>query len=493
MAQYRCAVCGSPNIVTDTKNEGYDYLKGAVGTVVFGTVGAVAGINGKQKAVYKCCDCGMELTYTMPQELKNAIDLGLVSEEARSNLYIGNTKIFWRVLKDKYKNIEDGIVDEMLERRENAKKENLLAYATATKEEFDKAVDLIVDFERRLSCNSSIYDTLPEDVFSDEKPMTLVEYYAWQDAIALLIENMAKYLPYPLVAYRGLSAHHMLDYFVSYLYEQVRIYFGQIPEFTGYKHCEAFRICAELNPFVLYFLDKYFPRSFLPYGEIERKVIPWEPKDVADILREHHFLGGFIPTMVNIGFEFTGRDGKKETSYHQIPRYTVKDGRICFWRESNPHHRVADGVATMEDYFMVYPEKRSEFDSKVAVYKRQLSEKPNIEKQIKVLEQDIANNKSIVKTKEYEITQLRKKIFGRKSALARAFALEYEVQTIQKKTTTIETEIRNLKTKLKKTDLNQIVDEREFYRQLLQEMDYFIAWRWADDENMRPFWTKYGH
>lgn len=154
---------------------------------------------------------------------------------------------------------------------------------------------------------------------------------------------------------------------------------------------------------------------------------------------------------------------------------------------------MADGVATMEDYFMVYPEKRSEFDSKVAVYKRQLSEKPNIEKQIKVLEQDIANNKSIVKTKEYEITQLRKKIFGRKSALARAFALEYEVQTIQKKTTTIETEIRNLKTKLKKTDLNQIVDEREFYRQLLQEMDYFIAWRWADDENMRPFWTKYGH
>ena len=45
MALYRCAACGSPNVVTDTQIGGlkYDYLKGAVGTAILGAGGAAAG------------------------------------------------------------------------------------------------------------------------------------------------------------------------------------------------------------------------------------------------------------------------------------------------------------------------------------------------------------------------------------------------------------------------------------------------------------------
>ena len=44
MALYRCAACGSPNVVTDTQIGGlkYDYLKGAVGTAILGAGGAAA-------------------------------------------------------------------------------------------------------------------------------------------------------------------------------------------------------------------------------------------------------------------------------------------------------------------------------------------------------------------------------------------------------------------------------------------------------------------
>ena len=45
MGIYRCAACGSPNVMTDTQANGvnYNYLKGAVGTVLLGVGGAAAG------------------------------------------------------------------------------------------------------------------------------------------------------------------------------------------------------------------------------------------------------------------------------------------------------------------------------------------------------------------------------------------------------------------------------------------------------------------
>ena len=46
MSLYRCAVCGSPNVVKIEKNDGFSYSKALAGTVVFGTVGAVAGFFG---------------------------------------------------------------------------------------------------------------------------------------------------------------------------------------------------------------------------------------------------------------------------------------------------------------------------------------------------------------------------------------------------------------------------------------------------------------
>lgn len=48
MSLYRCAACGSPNVAKVEKNDGFSYGKALVGTAVFGTIGAVAGINGKR-------------------------------------------------------------------------------------------------------------------------------------------------------------------------------------------------------------------------------------------------------------------------------------------------------------------------------------------------------------------------------------------------------------------------------------------------------------
>ena len=116
MALYRCAACGSPNVVTDTQAGGisYNYAKGALGTVVLGVGGAAAGIQSSTQQVFKCPDCGIVLTYPMPQAIKETIDLGVLNPDARDKSPLG---LDWNFLKSKYKNIESGIGDEILEMR----------------------------------------------------------------------------------------------------------------------------------------------------------------------------------------------------------------------------------------------------------------------------------------------------------------------------------------------------------------------------------------
>ena len=125
MALYRCAACGSPNVVTDTQAEGveYNYLKGAVGTVVLGAGGAAAGIGSKQQRVFKCPDCGLTLTYSMPQEMKNLIDLGVDNLDARENLSIDGAKVYWEFLQKCYKNIGAGKADEELAKKQSVDNE----------------------------------------------------------------------------------------------------------------------------------------------------------------------------------------------------------------------------------------------------------------------------------------------------------------------------------------------------------------------------------
>ena len=83
MGLYRCAACGSPNVMIDTQAGGikYNYLKGAVGTVLLGVGGAAAGIGSQQQTVYKCPDCGMVLTYPMSEALADLIDIGVMYKD----------------------------------------------------------------------------------------------------------------------------------------------------------------------------------------------------------------------------------------------------------------------------------------------------------------------------------------------------------------------------------------------------------------------------
>lgn len=52
---------GTYRKVSEINNQ-FSYGKAAIGTLVFGPVGAVAGINGKKTVTYRCDKCGHEIT-----------------------------------------------------------------------------------------------------------------------------------------------------------------------------------------------------------------------------------------------------------------------------------------------------------------------------------------------------------------------------------------------------------------------------------------------
>ena len=74
MSLYRCEICGSPNVQRVENGKEFSYKKALVGTVVFGTVGAVAGINGKSSVHYVCPDCGLTRSSAMNDTERIVID-----------------------------------------------------------------------------------------------------------------------------------------------------------------------------------------------------------------------------------------------------------------------------------------------------------------------------------------------------------------------------------------------------------------------------------
>ena len=115
MSLYRCAASGSPNVQRDTQAGGikYNYKKGLVGAAVFGEAGAVAGIENKREDVFVCPDCGARLTHSMPIEMKNMIDMGVRSVNARKSLRYMGIPLEWSQIKGMFKNIESGIGDDL--------------------------------------------------------------------------------------------------------------------------------------------------------------------------------------------------------------------------------------------------------------------------------------------------------------------------------------------------------------------------------------------
>jgi hypothetical protein len=134
MSLYRCAVCGSSKVTVESRQEGYNKKKGVIGTVLFGTAGAIAGVNGNVVNYYHCAECGHTLNKPMSNVEKDAIDS-----------YLKNPSIYKNLLnkyKKQYPNIEWYEAEYLRLKSEEEEKEKKKRMATyESRKEANKAED----------------------------------------------------------------------------------------------------------------------------------------------------------------------------------------------------------------------------------------------------------------------------------------------------------------------------------------------------------------
>lgn len=137
MALYRCAACGSPNVMLDKQTGGYSYSKGILGSLFFGAGGAAAGVNGKTQTVYKCPDCGQTLTYCMPADMMLKVEMALIDPAYPSKE--------WKIIKERYKNIGETA-------RDYAKKRELEQLPDISEDEFNSLAQDVRIYWGKFGC-----------------------------------------------------------------------------------------------------------------------------------------------------------------------------------------------------------------------------------------------------------------------------------------------------------------------------------------------------
>jgi len=472
MSLFRCAACGSPNVVADTQagGVGYNYIKGAVGTAVLGVGGAAAGIESKQQQVFKCPDCGMTLNYPMSPSIQMLIDIGVQNEEARKKLNLNGHKIDWDYMRQQYKNIEMGPADEQIANRIKQREETLESVGNADKEEFDSIIDFLHSFIKRFSV---IYRNSKDvRMFSPESPMQVDDYLTYQSAVTVCIENLWKFIPPPLPSkYREMSLKNEIPtIFASYFIGKVMNeynnpsvisfrFWGRGGKIKMKREIDLLNLYASSHPFINEF-SRTYGKSLL--GLDDCGAIPllnmrlWSIPD-AICVKE---------TTENVNYEWIlpALSFSKEILASSDFAYKWK-------LSSTPKLGGYDLSFIIDNYFKHYPEKKGMYDDQKKAYILKKDTSISKGKEIEGNLASIDELKSTIDKNEVVIQQLENKLFGRAKAKA-------EAESLREKNASLEEEINKLNmlnSTLKQDDKSAEI-EIEYYRSIIKYFNGFIAW-----------------
>ena len=183
MTLYRCAGCGSSRVMVDKQTGGYSYSKGLLGSLLFGMGGAAAGVGGKSQTVYKCPDCGVTLTYRMPQEQLLKIERALIDPNF--------PMLEWKVLKAQYKNLEESVLGRAVRKDEESKKTavNMLSHISET--EFIALAKDVSAFLKKIG-----WFNWGEYVYDIKHLPPVDEYSRACDQIKKLISHVPQFMTY---------------------------------------------------------------------------------------------------------------------------------------------------------------------------------------------------------------------------------------------------------------------------------------------------------
>ena len=477
MSLYRCEACGSKNVSTDSRAGGiaYNYAKGAIGTIALGAGGAVAGLTSKMQTVYVCRDCGATLDHCMPNEIKNYIDMCVISTDARK--IAGPYGLDWDFLRKKYNNIESGFADSVIsyEKEREAKIVSQNASEAITRTDFDKAYDMVFQASKKIE---SLSYAKAKSNSAEEKPLDW--FMAWRSSIKTVIENLSIFLPPPLPEeYRGHKTYCIEEWFYEYIALEIEAETGKpfvyctstmdllqkyedrtscISTFIKtYSHEADFSNMSSMFSFYNHPISRKYPGS----GFISKHFHRW----MTWCLQCFYFAN----TMSRMNCDTK----EKVVDYYYYPRYTVHEGKLGY----------LEGYG-IEAYFKRYPSKKEEYDKMIADRKALIKaaadqEKAAIEwrKNYYYAEESINTQQQNISEVNTQIAQLKKKIFGKKKAQQQIAELEAKASDYRETIKELEKSMNELSSN-KITEIT-IEDEKDFYAGLLKKFDFFLVWNWV--------------
>lgn len=514
MAIYRCAACGSANVVTDEVNAGvkYDLVKGVIGAELLGVPGAIAGIGNQTKTAYICKDCGVQLSYPMAAELTQLIDIGLMSKESRKNLRLSGVSIDWNTLKRSYKNIEDSLWDKE-EKSEKAREQQSLMSGEATKAEFDEALATFKKYQDLVSDKNSP---------PSENCIGLKDYLTIQSAIDTIAENYPRFVPKTgsFANYNGFcvdmfASSFLISYATSHnLSEEGRL----LNTWTTNDNGElAFYLKRHsyIYDCVLNYKDGA-GRKFNDYGSVDwislsawwtcSKYVPLY-KSFSVVFNKDSLL--YDPAVAPDSF---GKDTKNVKIPIYIPDYLVINGLLHtakwtypdeWWKKVKASNDGNYGYQTiLSNYFTAYPEKIDEYNHIVEdFFKKGESLKVEKDESWKKITSIKAQNEANEKKRERyqsevnsyynEISRLQGKIFGKAKAQQQIQELKAKISELSELMSVCKNEIAQGQSDLKAAEnrhhqlyqlqYDDIPGLTMLLYHLLPKFDYFGVWKPVDE------------
>ena len=475
MALHRCAACGSPNVVTDTQKEGYDYVKGAIGTVVLGVGGAVAGLDGKEKMVYKCPDCGTTLSYCMSEQLRAIIDMGVASEEMRAHLKLDGVPISWASLTHQYRNIGDSQPSAARQMQNDLREAAMVNKAQATKEEFDASVDCIVDTWRKFGYYGRNRGVA--DYYSPENLYTLEDYIRYNSSVITFIENCSKFIPSNSnlhIEYRGLTPNlsigSLLREYLLIKYEERTRKYGMCLvgtyEYGQYANCNTdMDRMVKNNLFLTEFVRKYSAAGAIRIPDYNKNLLNagcYSHILFEDVNSGHGYTHGTCMADIrDVWFSnyfslFIVENGKL---HHNAYRPEYNYGSFCLFDDELQE--------MIEKYCKAHSISKQEIYDAFAEIDSQMSP---IDKRIGALnERNIDINNTEIKQKQAELEPLLKpRLFGKKKAEAEAGIVRSKITALRKEVEKNEEELKQLKKDYTTISLK--------VHALMNKYDYFMVW-----------------
>lgn len=512
MAIFRCAACGSQNVSIDTQAAGikYDFVKGAVGTVLLGAGGAAAGITNNEERVYKCAECGITLTYPMPEDLKRTIDEGVALAESRNHLSILGVPVTWTELKKIYKNIESGAADDAIKYEAELEKikelrgvEILKARGYASEEEFNKSICSLLQFEKDFAVDSisvrrkdgtRLLNTARGKLYTEDNLPSLINYLTFLSAIDTFITNYFRFRPYyekPVAEFadpdteegkrkeefRLLKKFTMVYIALNY-YDATGLYAVASGSYKNKSTSEQFFSYVKNDPFyvqLLTFITRFDPHNN-NYSSIEIK------DRLQNLTGELGYL--YSDLITNNCLIFTCQCSGIGTVV--FPKYRIQNGALyynnmAFKAYVFPAAFANDLDQNIEEFFNCFPDQKEKYDSAVSEHKRSVeaakAKKEEISKKEKELQAETARTEKQISAYKAEAEPLRKKVFGKKKAEARIQELEALINQQKAMAEKADAEYKQLESVV----IPEPESDAEFNTRMAEEYDYFLIWRRIDE------------